>query len=435
MAIQLPVGLIGAYERDNFGDLLFLERTRRYLASAGIDETTLAPFGSSREQLTGSRVDAVSTMARRGSCGALWTVGGEVGGVAAHSAYLMLDGDARPPDFHDLPRRARRRIIRREFDGPLLDLAYVPRPSAFPASWPVPSILNSVGVSGIAGLTAGVAANARYALRDADYISVREKTSSGFLESLRIPHVLAPDLVHTMRRDHADLASRDAREVARASRKVLVQMSAATLSQQGVAALADALCSSRHLEGADVRLFVAGLAPHHDSLELYREVVARIEARKPSFRVSLSPAHGALDKVVEIATSELVIATSLHATILSMSFDVPHVGLLIDKLSRYAATWGDPMPTAVSLRDLPVAIESALGLEGEVVESGLADRLASSADDSIRSAIEVVQSRDTDLAAARTRRRARHSEAARREGRRPRNLAAAVTRSVVRPLS
>lgn len=433
--ISDPVGLIGAYERDNFGDLLFLERTRRYLAAAGMHELTLAPFSSSHEQLTGAPVGAISTAARSGACGALWTVGGEVGGVAAHSAYLMLDDEARAVGYHDLPRRARREIIRREFDGPLLDLAYLPRPSEFPASWHVPSVLNSVGLSGIAGLTAEVAANARYALRDADYISVRERTSSALLDSLAIPHVMAPDLVHTMRRDLDHLATPWARADARASNKVLVHMSAATLSRQTPAALARTLRTSAHLAGADVRLFVAGLAPHHDSLDLYRDVMDEVRKLGPAFDISVSPAKTAMEKVEEIATSRLVVTTSLHATILSISFDVPHVGLLIEKLSRYSQTWGDPMPTAVTLGDLPSAIDRALALEEHVAQSGLALRLADQSLASITRALDVLAIDDPGAAERRRERRRTNARLARRESLSPQNLLGRAARSVLRPLS
>ena len=43
MSSSVPiVGLLGAYERDNFGDVLFLELSRKYLAD--IESIALAPF-------------------------------------------------------------------------------------------------------------------------------------------------------------------------------------------------------------------------------------------------------------------------------------------------------------------------------------------------------------------------------------------------------
>ena len=41
-----------------------------------------------------------------------------------------------------------------------------------------------------------------------------------------------------------------------------------------------------------------------------------------------------------IANSKAYIGTSLHGAITSMSYAVPHVGLIVEKLDAYLHTWG-----------------------------------------------------------------------------------------------
>lgn len=435
MTLGMPVGLIGAYERDNFGDILFLERTRRYLDEARLEAKTLAPFRSLTERLTGAPTTPVTSAMRDGSLGAIWTVGGEVGGVAVHSAYLMLDPETRATDFHGMPRGARRALIRQESGAALTNLAYLPRPSAYPDSWAIPSIVNSVGVSGMLHLQGSARLEAVQSLRDADYVSVREEASAKALDSLGVKHVLAPDLVHTLRRDMGSFASRESRRSARASRKVLVQMNQAMLAHHGPDRLARELCAAPRLKGADVRLFVAGSAPSHDSLDLYSEVASRVNDLSPAFSFSLSPAQSPMDKAREIATSELVVTTSLHALIISMSFDVPHVGLFLNKLSRYATTWGDPMPTAVNLDDLPQAISRALDLEEDYVGSGLAERLADEAHSSVEAAMSTLLNESPKSRADRRVRRENGARVVRKGARTPRIMMRDIARSLIRPLS
>ncbi|MFW5469300.1 polysaccharide pyruvyl transferase family protein [Knoellia sp. CPCC 206435] len=431
-----PIGLVGAYERDNFGDILFLERTNAYLAAHSLPSVALAPFKDSRELLEGGHTSRSADALRDGSISALWTVGGEVGAVPLYAAYRMLDPDVQAENFSVSRRTVRRRMIREASGLALTDLAYLPRLSAFPNSWGTPSILNSVGLSGVANLKGEVRAKAEAAIRDADYISVRERQSAAFLSSVGVAHQLAPDLVHTLRIDRPDLATDDVRTDARTAGSVLVQMSAAALATQGVGRLAKALVDCPALSGKDVRLFVAGLAPGHDSLSAYCDVMGIVKRSRARFDISMSDSVTAIEKVEEIARASLVIGTSLHAMIVSMTFDVPHVGLLLEKVTRYATAWADPMPTNVSLLDLNEAVSHALSLECEVSNSGLANSWAEAAHRSIERAIDVVEvgsaAREVAL---RQERRSSNDVAFQRVVRSPKSLALRMARSALRPLA
>jgi hypothetical protein len=67
-AVALParaprVLLVGAYERDNFGDLLFLLVTERYLE--GADVVAAAPFSADMRHLLGREIPAYGRPGRR----------------------------------------------------------------------------------------------------------------------------------------------------------------------------------------------------------------------------------------------------------------------------------------------------------------------------------------------------------------------------------
>src|SRR5215218_1336037 len=82
MSSSRRVLLVGAYERDNFGDLLFLLVTERYLVAA-------APFSADMRALLGRHIPAYGPLLRDEAFDAIWTVGGQVGRVDLLRAYRM----------------------------------------------------------------------------------------------------------------------------------------------------------------------------------------------------------------------------------------------------------------------------------------------------------------------------------------------------------
>ncbi len=428
-----PIGLLGAYERDNFGDILFLERTRALLAERGAQEISLTAFSSTPELLTKRDPVTLTQAVRNTKLRGLWTVGGEVGSVAVYAAYAMIDSDNREAGYADLGRHARRRLIRRLAGAPLTDLAYAPAPSMRRRLRHLPSVLNSVGVTGLMLLKRDMRIKAEAALRDADYVSVREGASSHLLGSLGIPHTMAPDFVHTLRHDYPEMLQYQPKARGDGG-YVLVQISQIVLAQVGVAEFAAAL-ASLDLRGREIRLFVAGSAPGHDSVQMYERVREELSRRQPGVTVTISSAASALEKAQEIAASSLVIATSLHAIVIALSFDVPHVGFMLAKVSRYMSTWDDPMPSGVGVQDLSAAAAAAEAEAVSVMRSGLAARLADQAHDSATRAAAVFDPEPADEVAARVARRARQARQTRVASLSPGAVVPRLGRSILRPMS
>jgi hypothetical protein len=107
--------LVGAYQRDNLGDLLFLLVTERYLE--GTEVVAAAPFSADMREQLGRCIPAYGPLLRSESFDAIWTVGGQVGRVDLARAYKM---SASPRAWRRYERRseaARARILRRAAGG------------------------------------------------------------------------------------------------------------------------------------------------------------------------------------------------------------------------------------------------------------------------------------------------------------------------------
>ena len=83
----MRVLLVGAYERHNFGDLLFLLLTERCLGDAEV--VAAAPFAADMTELLDRQVPAYGPLLDAGRFDAIWTVGGQVGAIDLARAYRM----------------------------------------------------------------------------------------------------------------------------------------------------------------------------------------------------------------------------------------------------------------------------------------------------------------------------------------------------------
>ena len=347
--------LLGAYERDNFGDVLFLHVTREALGE--IPTAIGAPFGSPGNfHPIGLDVHSLRDLSQGPSSPSIWMVGGEIGGTSAAAAYEMAVDEQEFQAFHALRPGARRRFLydltgRSPYASP-----YLPRMSGTRDTWGSRLIVNSAGLSGLDGLVGHRADEGWQAIKEASYVSVRDRASSDVLSRRRVEHTLAPDLVHALRLRSPGWSQRPKRERPLA----LLHVKGSVLSAFGPEELASVIARSRSLRGFEIRLFVAGTARGHDSIELYRETMAHLSRMAPDAVVSLAEGGDAIEKARLIAQADLWIGTSLHGLIISSAFDVPRVALALDKLTRYARTWDDPMPVGVQLDDLDAAVDSAL---------------------------------------------------------------------------
>lgn len=352
--------LVGAYERDNFGDILFLTRTRAYLGD-GVGAAT-APFPGDTTNV-GGEVIAPYTQFLGEDQQFVWTVGGEVGGTSVEQAMSM--SSAPIPD--EVP----------SFASP-----YVIRPSRYAALRGARMIVNSAGVSGASKLVGRHKIETWAALREANFVSVRDRNSLSFLRQIGVAAEYAPDLVQTRALTHEyDFDKPDA--------IALVQLKEKFIRRIGVAELAASLLQTEALRRYHIRFFSAGEASGHDSTGLLQEVSEALNRQAGAARSDVSRASTAEEKVTEIAGASLWIGTSLHGYILSTAFAVPRVALLLAKIEEYAISWEIPYPTNVTLAELGSAIVQAESLANSARDAKKATDLAQLADLNMKRAVEI----------------------------------------------
>ena len=367
-----PVVLFGAFDRHNFGDMLFPHVLARMIADREVRTTGLvardlrAQGGHQVEALAQLRAQAVD----------LIHVGGEILTCDAWEAGVMLQS----------PDDAQRIVATQEHDrfgwarrvlGTRALAPYVLSKEALPSASRV-----------LFHATGGVALNTRdTALRDevlaklaaADDVSVRDLYTHAVLAKSGIATRLVPDCAvmvadlfgDTIRRRASNDALKRAFEAAPRG-YLAVQFSAdfgddATLTQ-----IAAQLDRAAHTHGLAVIFFRAGAAPWHDDLSCFERAAARMRTPFKHVFDSLN----IWDICALIAHSRAYIGSSLHGRIVAMAFARPRINLLHDddiarpcKQTAFAETWEDAhAPVAVTTREIAQGIDAALSVDPRRLE-------------------------------------------------------------------
>lgn len=371
--------LVGAYERDNFGDLLFLVQTEHYLRHH--DLVAAAPFPGDMTRLLDRTIPAYGPMLERDPFDAVWTVGGEVGATTFAGAVSMSLPPSTYRRYRDADDSEKAELLVELQGNVHQDTPYMPRLSLYPQNLGAASVLHSIGLAGVRKQPPTRRRDILHVLREASAINVRDANSSALLNEHGIVHTLAPDLVHTLTRTRP--RPRPARPT-----DVLIQISHAHLAKAGHEAYARAIVGSRGLQGLPIRLFLAGTARGHDSVRSYRRLIAAVRALEPAVDIAICPARRPLDLVDAIASARLWIGLSLHGRIVSAAYGVPRVSLKKRKLDDYARSWDPDMPYGVTEDTLADAVATALDPSLIRRTAGLGSELAEKSERAIVSATE-----------------------------------------------
>jgi hypothetical protein len=340
--------LVGAFERDNFGDLLFLLLTERYLH--GADVVAASPFSSDMTALLDRRIHAYGPLLEQERFDAVWTVGGQVGALDLRRAFGMSASPWQYLRLRALPEWRRPAFVARAARGAGAVAPYLPELSAYARNAGVPAVLNSAGLSGLGSVAPDRRAGILRLLRGLDAVAVRDAPSAHYLDRVGIPHVLAPDAVHALGVVEPALPPA-------APDTAVVQVSAAVLEAIGVDTLAHAIRTSHALRGLRIRLLAAGTARRHDSTAGYERLADRIG---PGADVELVRGRRPLELVARIRDARVVIGTSLHVRVVAAAYGVARVSLAKNKPTRYARTWDRDMPYGVTADRLDGAVAAAL---------------------------------------------------------------------------
>lgn len=372
---NIPTILFGAFDRHNFGDLLFAHIVAAMLDDAnllfaGLIDTDLRRFG-------GHAVRAIAPLAtawreRRVN---VIHVGGEILTCGAwHAAVMLLPS----PDAHAVVARLDRRPeqalewAQRRLGTRALAPYCMPQ-ELFPGAR---VIYNAIGGTGFGQCDEALRAEVLANLRAAEAVSVRDRETLGQLAAAGFAARLVPDPVVMVAALFGERIARraGAGEVAQIRAAfpqgyVAVQFSADFGDDATLDALAAGLERSTRRSGHGIALFRAGAAPWHDDIACY----ARLAARLPATSVKIVESLDIWDICALIAASRGYCGSSLHGRIVAMAFALPRINLLHPspagrpgKQAAFAATWEAPEVRAtVGVDELADGIGNALDTDRE----------------------------------------------------------------------
>lgn len=375
-----PVLLFGAFDRHNFGDLLFPHIAAallpgRRLIYAGLAVRDLAACG-------GHRVEALARL------GIEWGdrpvdilhVGGEILTCDSWQAAVMLLPAEEVQGV--IARFERRPEAGREWARARLNVAalapYTVARTLFPHAARI--TYNAVGGVDLDVCDPALRSEVLTKLAAADAISVRDLRTRAHLEAAGVraalvpdPAVLVAELFGAKIRCHGIGGAVGQVLAAFPQGYIAIQFSAdfgddATLAE--IAAQLDQVVAET---GYGVAFFRAGAAPWHDDLDGYRRVAARMRTAAVRIFTSLD----IWDICALIAASRAYCGSSLHGRIVAMAYALPRLNLIhpsqvgrLSKQAAYAATWeAAGMPHTITLDTIAHGIHTALFQDAEYLQA------------------------------------------------------------------
>jgi hypothetical protein len=373
-AVQIPVILFGAFDRHNFGDLLFPHVAAalmpgQRLVFAGLAPRDLSSCGG-HEVVPLSRLVLDSTDQ---PCAQVH-VGGEILTCEAwQAAVMLLAPDQAQPTiayFESRPPQERLAWVRSMLGTSALAPYTVSRRQHAGLAR---VIYTGVGGTGLDQVGADLRAEVLANLREADAVSVRDLQTRAHLATAGISARLTPDPAVMV----AELFGAKIRERARDGEVlqalqafprgyIAVQFSADFGDDACLTLIARQLDRIAALEGLGVLLFRAGAAPWHDDLAGLGRVATLL--RPGSARLFTSTDLWSICAL--IAHSRAYCGSSLHGRIVAAAFALPRVNLRPPaatghsrKQAAYAATWDDTsLPAEVGPGDIADGLCTALAM-------------------------------------------------------------------------
>jgi hypothetical protein len=368
--------LFGAFDRHNFGDLLFPHLLAALLPGrafgyCGLAERDLRRFGG----------HLVTPLA--GQPTHLIHAGGELLTCTAWQAAVMLLG----------PAEACAAIARYDAD-PLAAAEWAARQLGTARTVPYVAgrdvlapggklIFNAVGGVEWATLAEAQRAEVTAALGGADWLSVRDHVTRAALREAGVDAPLCPDPAVMVAECCGDTIARhrqrgevQAMRAAFPQGYLACQFSAGFADDASLDALALALASIGRETGQGVALFRAGAAPWHDDLQCYERLAHRLQPGTARLFLSLH----LWDICALIAASRGVVASSLHGRIVALAYGLPRVslvppqqGALPGKVAAFAETWEpDALPRSVAVDQVGPAVMQALAVPASVLQDNAA---------------------------------------------------------------
>lgn len=387
MSTGIPTILFGAFDRHNFGDLLFPHVVAtllgdRALVFAGLADRDLRACG-------GHHVQALPALAVQygGQAVNIIHAGGELLTCEAwQAAAMLLPIEQAPAVIAHLEAHPEERVAWARQTLGLASLAAYTVPRAlFPKAESI--IYNAVGGMDLGERDPALRQEVLARLGDADAVGVRDRLTQAQLHAAGIGTRLMPDCAVMVAELFGERirAQAGAGEVARirkafAQGYIAVQFSADFGDDASLQAIARQLDEVATSSGYGIAFFRAGAAPWHDDLICYERVLARMQT--PSARLFTS--LDLWDICALIASSRAYLGSSLHGRIVAMAYGLPRMNLRdpahptgATKPSSFADAWEMPgMVTAVGVEDIAEGMCNAMAVDRDMLAQAAARLVA-----------------------------------------------------------
>lgn len=368
--------IIGAFDRFNYGDLLFPiiieQQLKTYhqaldIAYFGIIESDLSYLGGKPTEDIQDFYEACNRGDKRAN---IIVAGGEAIAVTWNSLLAALKKHYKPirryqhhlEKFIDLNKLAKS-ILKGQ-----TDLPFVFNKDDFDQVDHV--LFNSLGGSEIPDKIFTQVPNLKRRLQQVDYFSVRDLVTQKHLENKEISTALYPDSAILMSKFYTierleSLISEDVRKYVQDKRGqyVFFQINR-NHAKQNEAKIAATLNEIYAHTGADCCLCPIGKAANHNDDEALKAIHPLLKGRGKLF-----DEVNVWDIMYLIANAQCYVGTSLHGAITAMSYAIPYVGINVKKLDSYLRTWGVATLNKISsIDDFFDQYKKAIQVPKEVLE-------------------------------------------------------------------
>ncbi len=346
---QLPTILFGAFDRHNFGDLLFphiiaaLLQDRPFLY-AGLAHRDLRPYGG--HQILPIH-EVVANMKQQPFN--LIHVGGEIL-TCDHwlAAVMLLPEEQVQPIIARLDPHPREKMIWAQQVLKMHDLApYCFSRATSPQCNQV--IYNSVGGVDLATSDSAFHKEIIQKLKAADLVTVRDKYTQSLLRKSDVDTQLLPDPAVMITELFAQKINRESStrnyQALFPAGYIAVQFSADFGDDKTLRTIAAELDKLMTATGLGIVFFRAGAAPWHDDLNCYQRTIAFMKNHQTMIFDSLN----IWSICALITSSRIFCGSSLHGRIIAMANGIPRINLChamnkehITKQAAFAETWDLP---------------------------------------------------------------------------------------------
>lgn len=335
MTDRVNVIAYGAYDRHNYGDLLFAIVLKRYLEADGrfsvlvaaTKKSNLSSYGALPTIPLKKALDATRQQAKT----MLIVAGGEcltaqwesiIGYLAPQAIYYPIKASP-----YLIGHKAFIRLSRL-FTSIPSDIPLVLGERELPG---YKVMYNSVGGNEISRKKPLIHDAIKRNLKDCTYVSVRDRETSAELDKLGVEHNLVPDSAILI----SDIFPQPTEP---AEPGHIVFHISDHHAKRRIEAIAQQLTELNVNTGLKIALLTIGKAPGHSDDEPLDKLHSLLGDER-AYRVD----SGNIDDIIRcIATSKLYCGTSLHGAITALAYAVPQIALLpqrVIKLSSFLETW------------------------------------------------------------------------------------------------